>query len=158
MKQNNKGVQGEPKKFSISILLYVAAMIVALLGIALLVNDIIVFRSAVAQYVMQGYPADEVIKGLMPTQLLPAIFEAIALYGGMAFALLGIGIANKKLSQYITTLKTIKNDEIVEESSLNIHDEAIEESVLIDNGEVIEDIEITNEKEQKTETEEIESK
>ncbi len=100
MKLKAKEVHGEPKKFSISILLYIAAGIAAILGIALLANNIFIFKTTVTQYVMQGYPAEEVMKSLIPAQLLPGIFEAVALYGGMSLALIGIGKGNSKLAQY----------------------------------------------------------
>lgn len=111
MKLKDKGTQEGPKKFSISTLLYVVAAIVALFGIALLADDIYIFKSTVAQYVMQGYAADDVVKSLLPAQLLPGIFEAIALYGGMAFALIGIGIVNKKASNLISPLNTVEEEQ-----------------------------------------------
>lgn len=158
MKLKDKEVQGEPKKFSISILLYVTAIIVALLGIALLVDDIFIFKSTVAQYVMQGYSADDVMKGLLPTQLLPGIFEALALYGGIAVALIGIGVANRRISKYIPTLNIVTNDEDAANDEDVANDEDMAEDVLKDNIEELEDMEITNEDEPKKEVEDIESK
>lgn len=120
MKLKEKETHGESKKFSISILLYVVAAIVALLGIGLLADNLYLFKSTVDQYVMQGYPANDVMKSLIPAQLLPGVFEAIALYGGMTFALIGIGIANKKISKFVSPLNT------VEEEAAEIEDEAEE--------------------------------
>lgn len=134
MKLKDKGTQEGPKKFSISTLLYVVAAIVALFGIALLADDIYIFKSTVAQYVMQGYAADDVVKSLLPAQLLPGIFEAIALYGGMTFALIGIGIVNKKASNLISPLNTVEEeqDEVEELEQTEIiteeeHDIEVEE-------------------------------
>lgn len=139
MKSKNKEVQGRPGKCSISILLYVVATLVALLGIAILVDDIFIFKSTIDQYVMQGYPAAEVMKSLIPAQLLPGVFEALALYGGMTFALIGIGIANRKLSGCAINSKPAA-------------DTLQEELPLLEENETEED-EITNEEEQNLETE-----
>nr|WP_315024946.1 hypothetical protein [uncultured Aminipila sp.] len=147
MKLKDKGTHEGPKRFSISILLYVVAAIVALLGIALLADDIYIFKSTVAQYVMQGYSADDVMKSLIPAQLLPGVFEAIALYGGMTFALIGIGIANKKISKNLIALDTVTNEENVEENTLP---ENIDES---ENTEIVNEEAENIEDEEKTKTE-----
>ncbi|WP_205666539.1 hypothetical protein [Aminipila luticellarii] len=134
----NKEGYGKSKKFSISKLLYVIAAIVALLGIAILADDIFLFRTTVAQYAMQGYPAAEVMKQLVPAQLLPGIFEALALYGGMAFALVGIGTANKKLSDHMAAVNFEfeegeeiywpEEEELIEAESEKEEEEAQEEN------------------------------
>ncbi len=144
MKLKDKGTHEGPKRFSISILLYVVAAIVALLGIALLADDIYIFKSTVAQYVMQGYSADDVMKSLIPAQLLPGVFEAIALYGGMTFALIGIGIANRKISKNLIPLDTVTNEENVEEKTLpgNV-DESENTEIVNEEAENIEDEEKT---------------
>ncbi|WP_312653357.1 hypothetical protein [Aminipila sp.] len=147
MKLKDKGTHEGPKRFSISILLYVVAAIVALLGIALLADDIYIFKSTVAQYVMQGYSADDVMKSLIPAQLLPGVFEAIALYGGMTFALIGIGIANRKISKNLITLDTVTNEESVEEKTLP---ENVDES---ENTEIVNEEAQNIEDEEKTKTE-----
>jgi len=140
MKLKDKGTHEGPKRFSISILLYVVAAIVALLGIALLADDIYIFKSTVAQYVMQGYSADDVMKSLIPAQLLPGVFEAIALYGGMTFALIGIGIANRKISKNLITLNTVTD-----------------ENVIDDNAEDLEEIETTNEEGKTLENQDVQT-
>lgn len=119
MELNNKSVSEKSGKSPISIVLYVVASIVALIGIALLVNNVLLFKNNVSQYVAQGYAAADVNKQLIPSQLIPGIFEPIALYGGMAFALFGIGIANKKISKYLIPLDKVEvSNPSVEESIL----------------------------------------
>ncbi|MDD4169222.1 MAG: hypothetical protein PHD36_03015 [Desulfotomaculaceae bacterium] len=95
------------KKFKIpasSIALYVAFAVVALIAVASLINNIIYFNNIVASYVAQGYPAVEVKKELIPAQLLPGIFEPIAVYGGIAFILLGAGFINHRFSKCLILL------------------------------------------------------
>lgn len=79
-------------------ILYVAAVVVGAIGIALLIDNIMLFKNNVAQYVAQGYPSAEVLKQLIPAQLLPGIFEPLALYLGIAIGLWGLGIINQKLA------------------------------------------------------------
>ncbi|WP_190972258.1 hypothetical protein [Clostridium sp. HV4-5-A1G] len=93
------------RKFSASVVFYAVSLVIALIGIALLVNNILFFRSTVNNYVAQGYSYADVVKQLIPSQLLPGIFEPIAVYGGIAIVLLGVGIVNKKISKCLTLLK-----------------------------------------------------
>lgn len=101
-KEKQKKVKKE-KKFSISTALYIAAAVVAIVGIALLVNNIYLFNYTVAQYVSQGYSATAVRKSLLLTQLLPGITEPAALYGGIAFMLFAVGKINKNILKYFMT-------------------------------------------------------
>ncbi|HVJ48628.1 hypothetical protein [Desulfitobacterium sp.] len=87
-----------------SIVLYIVAILVTLIAIAFLVNNVLLFKNSVAQYVAQGYPSAEVVKQLIPNQLLPGIFEPIAVYGGIAFILFATGIINQKVSKCLTVL------------------------------------------------------
>lgn len=117
MKHKNKDVLEKSTKNSILIALYIAAALVALLGVALLVNNILIFKSTLAQYVADGYPAAVVAKNLIPQQLLPGIFEPMAVYGGIAIILIGVGITNKKISKCLLMLNRVENqDDPVEES------------------------------------------
>jgi hypothetical protein len=101
-KEKQKKVKKE-KKFSISTALYIAAAVVAIIGIALLVNNIYLFNYTVAQYVSQGYSATAVRKSLLLTQLLPGITQPAALYGGIAFMLFAVGKMNKNILKYFMT-------------------------------------------------------
>ncbi|AGX42744.1 hypothetical protein [Clostridium saccharobutylicum] len=109
------------KKSTISIVLYVVAAIIAILGIILLINSSLSFKDVVTQYTAKGYPADTVLKKLIPAQFLPQICEIIAMYGGIAFILVGIGIVNKKVSKCLTLLTKddVDNDNIEEKTSKN---------------------------------------
>lgn len=102
----------------ISTLLYVVAAIVAVFGIAMLAVNIYIFKSTISQYVAQGYPTELVMQSLVPSQLLPGIFEPIALYGGMAFVLIGVGFANSKLAAYFTSASATEENTIVEEEDV----------------------------------------
>ncbi|MEA4900923.1 hypothetical protein [Desulfitobacterium sp.] len=92
-----------------SIVLYCVATLIALIAIAFLVNNVLLFKNVLDQYVAQGYPSDEVIKQLVPSQLLPGIFEPIAVYGGISFILFGIGIINQKISECLGKLPKDEN-------------------------------------------------
>ena len=87
-----------PKRPASTTVLYVGAIVVALSALAFLITNVIVFKNNVAQYVAQGYAAAEVIKGLLPGQLLPGVFEPIAVYGGIALLLFAAGGINQKVS------------------------------------------------------------
>ena len=117
MKLKNKDVIEKKREFPISKILYVIASIVGVMGVALLADNIYIFKSTVDQYVTQGYTVADVVKGLLPSQLIPGIFEPIAIYGGIAFILLGVGIANKKISEHFIALTKVENqdDALVEE-------------------------------------------
>lgn len=96
-----------PKKSRIaagSIVLYGAFSVVALIAIAILINNILLYNNTVSHYVDQGYPAADVVKQLLSSQLLPGIFEPVAVYGGIAFILLGIGMVNQKVSKCLLLL------------------------------------------------------
>jgi hypothetical protein len=84
-----------------SIILYTVAGIIFLIGIAALVNNIILFKGNIEHYVTQGYAYADVLKGLVPSQLLPGIFEPVAAYLGMAFVLFAAGLINQKVSQLL---------------------------------------------------------
>jgi hypothetical protein len=130
MKLKNKDKSKKSRKFSISIVLYIVASVVALVGVASLVNNIFLFRDSVNQYVAQGYPVATVIKQLIPSQLIPGIFEPIAVYGGIAFVLLGAGIINRKVSKCLMLL-----------TKVDVGNDTIEESILEQNSVDVENIE-----------------
>ena len=106
--QNEKSVPGKPKKIVGSIVLYVAASVVALIAVALLVNNILMFKNIVTQYVAQGYDPAEVNKQLVPSQLLPGIFEPVAVYGGIAVLLMGAGMIYQKVAKFTALSATVE--------------------------------------------------
>lgn len=125
MKPNDESKIMKPRKNALSIMLYIAAVIVALVGIALLADNIYIYKSTIAQYVAQGYPAADVEKSLIPTQLLPGIFEPVAVYWGIALLLLSAGICNQKVSECLIKLakteapNTVAVESAAEQEALN---------------------------------------
>lgn len=99
-----KNMSKKSGKSVISIILYVVASIVAIMGVALLVNNIFLYKTNFNQAVAQGYSAATVRNALVTSQLLPGIFEPVAIYGGIAFLLLGVGVVNKKVSKCLIRL------------------------------------------------------
>lgn len=91
----------QSKKNKISLVLYVSGSIVAIMGIALLINNIILYNQTIAQYVAQGYDSAEVVAQMPPSQLLPIVFQAIGLYGGVSMILFCMGLIFKKISHFI---------------------------------------------------------
>lgn len=116
MKVKDQNASKKSKKPRISIVMYVAASVVALVGVALLVNNVILFTTAVTQYVAQGYAAATVRKQLIPAQLIPGVCEPIAIYGGIAFVLFGAAKIYEKISNclILLTKEEACNDAIVE--------------------------------------------
>lgn len=119
MKRKAENSSKKSGKFIFSTVLYIVASIVAIIGVALLVNNIVLFKNTVSQYVAQGYSAQTVINELRTSQLLPGIFEPVAVYGGIAFLLLGAGKINKKVSKCLTLITKVEvfND-VTEENIL----------------------------------------
>lgn len=157
MKAKNKNVPEKLGKSSISIVMYSVASVVAIIGIALLVNNILLFKSTVNQYVAQGYTAATVTTELLKSQLLPGIFEPVAVYGGIAFVLLGVGIVNKKVSKCLMLLTK------VEDGNDTIEESIVEENIVEQNDGYLENAEMTETMEgteatEKTETVEEDKK
>ena len=109
MKSNEKNVSEKSKKTSSSMILYVAGSIVAVIAVALLIDNIMLFYTNLNQYVTQGYAAADVIKQLLPGQLLPGIFEPVAVYGGIALLLFYTGFINQKVSKGLMLLTEVKS-------------------------------------------------
>lgn len=84
-------------KSAVSVILYAVAIVVFLVGVASLVNNIVLYKDSLAYYVAQGYTAADVNSKLFYSTLLPTIFESIV-YCGIAFGIFGIGSINKKVS------------------------------------------------------------
>ncbi|WP_199241771.1 hypothetical protein [Desulfosporosinus sp. Sb-LF] len=91
-----------------SIVLYVAAIVVTIIGVAFLVTNIVLFQKSLAQYVAQGYAAADVASQLIPSQLLPGIYEPIGVYGGIALILFGAGVINQKISKSLKMLEDLR--------------------------------------------------
>jgi hypothetical protein len=110
------------KKSKSSIVLYVAASIIAILGTLLLISNVILYHNNVIQYVAQGNSVSTVTAQLIPTQLIPGIFGPICTYWGIALLLIAIAIINEKVSKCLAAVST--NDEVpnivVEKNTVDI--------------------------------------
>lgn len=104
-------------KSKFSIVLYIAASIIAILGTALLINNVLLYYNNITQYVAQGYSVDTVAAQLIPSQLIPGILEPISIYWGIALLLVGAGIINQKVSKCLEALTESKDFDIVAEES-----------------------------------------
>lgn len=121
------------KRSGISIVLFIVASVVALIGVALLVSNIVLYRATVTQALTEGYDLPTIRKALLTSQLLPGIAEPIGIYGGISFILFGVGIVNKKVVKFLSMLNKV---EISEE---NIAENIAEQNGLdLDNTEVTE--------------------
>jgi hypothetical protein len=100
-KMNTEQHSTKGKKNPLTISLYVGSIIAALSGAILLISNIILYNDTVAQYVAMGYDAADVTAQMLPSQLLPALLQSIALYGGIALALFAIGQISHKLSDFM---------------------------------------------------------
>lgn len=85
----------------VSIALYAASIIAAVIAVASLVITITFFNYTVSQYVAQGYTASDVYKQLLPSQLYPGILQGIAIYGGIAVILFGLGKINQNSVKHL---------------------------------------------------------
>lgn len=142
MKLRSKKEKKHSKKVISSIIMYVSSVIVAIAGIASLINNILLFRSTVSSYVSQGYKRAVVVNHLIPSQLLPSIFEAVAFYGGIAVLLLAAGIINKKISKSLTLFsENNKKDMIVEEA---VDETAFQPDTVEESTDITENIEFQN--------------
>jgi hypothetical protein len=118
MELNEQNLSTKSRKISTSVVLYIIAIVIALIGVALLIDNILLFRDTINQYTAKKIPIDPVLKQLIPAKLLPGIFEPIGIYGGIASILFGISTLNKKFSEYSTMLtKTYICNNTVEEGT-----------------------------------------
>ncbi|EQB20855.1 putative membrane protein [Dehalobacter sp. UNSWDHB] len=98
MKQQKKS-QARKKLPGSSIFMYIASAFIALIAVALLVNNILYFNNTISQYTTQGYPYEMVAKELIPGQLLPGIFQPLSILG-IAVVLYAAGLINQKITGY----------------------------------------------------------
>lgn len=151
MSIKEKNVSVKSKGESISTFMYVVAAVVALIGAALIVNNILLYKSTVSQAITQGYDLATVRKALMTSQLLPGMFEPVGLYGGIAFLIFCAGVVNKKVSKCLNLLTKVEvcND-IIEESI--VEENVVDVENIVENDEEanvapLENIEATQEME-----------
>ncbi len=95
MKQNVNKVWMNSQKSTLSRILYGTAIVMAVMAVALLIDNVYIFKTTIDQYVAQGYPIEMLLESLVPSQLLPAVFESIAVYGGIGVILFVLGKINQ---------------------------------------------------------------
>lgn len=132
MIKNEKGISKKSKIVVGSIVFYVAASAVALIAVAFLINNILLFKNMLNQYTTQGYDPAVVMKQLVPSQLLPGIFEPVAVYGGIAVLLVGVGMIYQKIAEFTTLMAKVEDDStedtVLEDSAVEMEEtEAIEQ-------------------------------
>ncbi|MDD2234258.1 MAG: hypothetical protein PHZ11_02685 [Desulfitobacteriaceae bacterium] len=120
-----------------SIILYIASVITFLIAAASLVNNITLFKENLNQYLQQGYPYAEVFNVLLKNQLLPGIFEPIAVYLSMALTLFAAGLINQKVTKLVNlrvnpdtledneTKETKETAKVIEDNAEVINDDAV---------------------------------
>jgi len=113
------------KKITASTVLFASAIVVLLIAISSLVNTVRAYMGAIAQYVEQGYESAEVVSQLLPNQLLPGIFESVAVYGGIALLLFGVGMINHKLSKSTELVDLDNNTVTIIDSTTKASEEDI---------------------------------
>ncbi|MBP1744463.1 MAG: hypothetical protein H6Q58_1441 [Firmicutes bacterium] len=84
-----------------SIVFFIAAAFVAVVGTSLLINNILLYSDNVTMYVSQGYSVETVNAQLLPAQLIPGVLEPIGVMYGIAFVLAAAGVLNNKLSKVL---------------------------------------------------------
>lgn len=103
------------KKLKSTIALYVAAAFIFIVGTALLVNNIILYKNNVSEYVAQGYSISTVVAYYLPAQLVPGILEPVGSAYGIAFLLIAAASLNQKVSELLNLSKPeIKPDDVSE--------------------------------------------
>jgi hypothetical protein len=125
-----KNVSKKSGKSGISTTMFIIAAFVAVIGVALIVNNIILYKNTVSQALGEGYDIATVRKALITSQLLPGMLEPLGTYGGIAFVLLGIGKVNKKVLKSITLLTKVEDFNDTTEVSI---DESYAESGIEEN-------------------------
>ncbi len=136
MNVEEKNLSEKSKIAKGSIVLFVVAIVVAIIGVASLVTNVIVFRTTIASYVTQeaqGATAAQVSaasKQLISSQLLPAIFNSIGVYFGLAFVLLGAGMINDKITKGLKLVSKNNSVEEVEEVAEVAGDTEISEETI----------------------------
>jgi hypothetical protein len=119
MQQTNNKLADNSKLSKGTKFLNVTSGLVFLIGVASLVNHLMYFYTTLTQYVAQGYEQSEILKSLIPGQLLPGVFEAVALYMGIAAALFGLGMVNQKLSIQSVPLSASDQEGVLAETAID---------------------------------------
>jgi hypothetical protein len=114
-----------------SIVFFIAAAFVAVVGTALLVNNVLLYNDNLTMYVSQGYSVETVTAQLIPAQLIPGVLEPLGTMYGIAFALAAAGVINNKLSK-VLDLSEAAPVEIVTEAETAVTTEGNAEEVEVE--------------------------
>ena len=127
-----------------SIVFFIASAFVAVVGTALIINNVLLYNSNITMYVSQGYSVATVSAQLLPAQLIPGVLEPLGMMYGIAFVLAAAGIMNNKISK-VLAMSTETQESILPEKNI---EETVVEPVAVDVEETAE-----NEEPAKTEDE-----
>lgn len=115
-----------------SIVFFIASAFVAVVGTALIINNVLLYNDNVTMYVSQGYSVQTVSAQLLPSQLIPGVLEPLGMMYGIAFVLAAAGIINNKISKVLalsaTTSEIIVPENEVEETVVETASDDVEET------------------------------
>jgi len=115
-----------------SIVFFIASAFVAVVGTALIINNVLLYNDNVTMYVSQGYSVQTVSAQLLPSQLIPGVLEPLGMMYGIAFVLAAAGIINNKISKVLalsaTTSEIIVPESEVEETVVETASDDVEET------------------------------
>lgn len=113
-----------------SIVLYTFSAISAIVTVVSLSNNVRLYNKAVTYYVAQGSTKAQVTNQLLTSQLMPAIFDSIVAYGGVALILFGAGLINTKVSKCLSMLASAETcNDIIEDPVVDDASEKQEEVI-----------------------------
>ena len=119
-----------------SIVFFIASAFVAVVGTALIINNVLLYNDNVTMYVSQGYSVQTVSAQLLPSQLIPGVLEPLGMMYGIAFVLAAAGIINNKISKVLalsaTTSEIIVPESEVEETVVEASADDVEETAKTD--------------------------
>lgn len=130
-----------------SIVFFIASAFVAVVGTALIINNVLLFNDNVTMYVSQGYSVETVSAQLLPAQLIPGVLEPLGMMYGIAFVLAAAGLINNKISK-VLAMSSETSASILPEKEV---EETVEETVA---EAVADDVEKTAENEETAKIEE----
>lgn len=129
-----------------SIVFFIASAFVAVVGTALLINNVLLYNDNITMYVSQGYSVETVSAQLLPAQLIPGVLEPLGMMYGIAFVLAAAGIINNKISK-VLAMSAATSEILLPEKEA---EETIEETVA---EAVADEVEVTAETEETAEAE-----
>ena len=111
-----------------SIVFFIASAFVAVVGTALIINNVLLYNSNITMYVSQGYSVATVSAQLLPSQLIPGVLEPLGMMYGIAFVLAAAGIINNKISKVLAMSATTSESIIPEKEAEETAADDVEET------------------------------